>query len=685
MKKTVRLFRSFLFLFLLWYTATGWSHTTIPEYIYTKWQRLKTDTADIMSWIKAGTAVQWSNPDSAMKLFDYAEQRSKEIHYNDGIGFALINKAHSAVGKGDFNRSFDYYREALPYCRNAIFNPALFAIYYSDLATTYLHMGDYEHASIYYFNSLQEMDRRGLLHSSYVISLYTNMAFMYNSLEQYTQALYYLGLAEQTAHRNHQTGQLAFILNNKGEAFLAAGQPQKALECYTEGLAIARNSKQLSPEKSIEVQQSLDNSLGTLMLKLEQPQQAIRYFQDAMKLSNTTNPYQSFIFPNYFMGQAYFMMGEMTTAEAHLKPALELAQKLNFKEDMLMAYSTLAAIYEQSGRYRNAYEQLANYQRLKDSLLGKEKTETVNQLEIKYRTAQKDKELVQKQLLITQQQSKITGQKIWIWAVSMGALALTAISFLLSILYRNNQQKQRLQQQQIQSMQQEKKLLKKQEDIKVMQALIKGEEKERVRLARDMHDGIGGMVSAVRMQLSVLQNRPPGHIAAADFCRVMDMLEETSAEIRKTAHNLMPDMLLSYNLEEALQLFCDNVNTSGRLQLYLQIHETLPVLGQKISLSLYRILQELVHNIVKHADAQIATIQISVQEEVMYITVEDNGHGFDTDSPRDGIGLQNVQSRVDALQGFFSLESSDKGTVAYIEIYLSRLKTPDNEHTYSYG
>ena len=153
------------------------------------------------------------------------------------------------------------------------------------------------------------------------------------------------------------------------------------------------------------------------------------------------------------------------------------------------------------------------------------------------------------------------------------------------------------------------------------------------------------------------------------------MLQSTAIEVRKTAHNLMPDILLKYTLPEALHLYCEHIDTGDKLQINLQIYGALEELDKFLALSLYRIIQELVQNIIKHSKGTISEIQLRLDGEKLTVTVEDNGVGFKKNIVSDGLGLQNVRSRIEALQGFISIESAPgMGTTVYIELDLEKMK-----------
>lgn len=627
----------------------------------------KADTLRIRQLLRTGTDLCWENPDSALQLLGTAEQLSLQAGYTDGAAQALTIMSHVATGQGRYAESYAYYDKARLYCMVST-DKSMLPRLYSDIATTYLLQSNYLRASWYYFEALHLLMHNGMGEHPGILTIYANLAYLQTHVERYEQALFYLEQAEQIARRKNYQGQLGFILNNKGEAYYALKQPAKAMACYLEGLEKVRNDTTQSKHRNLEIEQSILTSLAQMMIEQKKPREAIRHLERARGLSSGTNPYFSSIFPGYLLGEAYRQLGEYQRAESSVLPALQKAETLGFRESMTDALQTLAGIYEATGRDREALQRYRQYAQLKDSATDREKTQAINRLEIRYRTAQKDKQLAEKELLITRQNGALSRQQAWILVSSLVALLLTALSLLLLVLVRNNQHRQKLQAERIRTIEhekerieQEKNLLQRDEEIRMMQALIRGEERERARLARELHDGIGGMIAAVQMHFSAAQHREDPDEREKGMQTITDMLEKTAREIRKTAHNLMPDVVLRHSFGEALQLFCNQVNAAGRLRLDLQVHEQVPAVPKPVALSLYRIVQELVHNIIRHSGADEAVVQVRQQEGLLRIMIEDNGRGFETGEIPAGMGLHNLQSRVKALRGFISIESS-KGT-----------------------
>jgi signal transduction histidine kinase len=154
----------------------------------------------------------------------------------------------------------------------------------------------------------------------------------------------------------------------------------------------------------------------------------------------------------------------------------------------------------------------------------------------------------------------------------------------------------------------------------------------------------------------------------------MSMLQDTTSEIRKTAHNLMPNVLLRHDLGEALRIYCEHINASNELTITLRLYGDLKQLDKSVELFLYRMSQELIQNIIKHANASQAVVELELRDDTMNIIVEDNGIGFEVNSSYSGFGLQNLQFRVQALQGTLSIESAKEiGTTIIIQFDLNKL------------
>ncbi|AQX06022.1 hypothetical protein ATB99_15835 [Elizabethkingia meningoseptica] len=193
--------------------------------------------------------------------------------------------------------------------------------------------------------------------------------------------------------------------------------------------------------------------------------------------------------------------------------------------------------------------------------------------------------------------------------------------------------------------------------ISTLTALLEGQEQERGRLARDLHDGLGGLLSGTKLQLSYLDPHQSENIEAG-ISKSINQIDGAVEELRRVAHNLMPDLLMKYGLEVAIQEFASRMSNSA-LNIHTEFISYSNSISEEKQLLLYRIIQELVNNVIKHAKASEIIIQISEAENVLNLTVEDDGKGFDRKSLdiRKTAGFHNIESRVQFLKGTMNITS----------------------------
>jgi signal transduction histidine kinase len=207
--------------------------------------------------------------------------------------------------------------------------------------------------------------------------------------------------------------------------------------------------------------------------------------------------------------------------------------------------------------------------------------------------------------------------------------------------------------------------------------MINGTEKERSRIARDLHDGIGGTLGSIRAQLGMLYKKHDAGDAHADFNYIMQLLADASTDLRKTAHNLMPEILLQEGLVAATELFCERAAKGHELNLSFSSIGEMTTIPAELELTLYRTIQELVQNILKHAEAKNALVQLMFTGTHISLTVEDDGKGIAGMQKQTGagVGLKTITSRIQSLHGTMDVRSQPgEGTSIYIEMDISNSK-----------
>ncbi|MCC6725509.1 MAG: sensor histidine kinase [Saprospiraceae bacterium] len=216
----------------------------------------------------------------------------------------------------------------------------------------------------------------------------------------------------------------------------------------------------------------------------------------------------------------------------------------------------------------------------------------------------------------------------------------------------------------------------KEKETMVLHSIMEGQELERKRFAQDIHDGIGPLLSTLKMGLEGLQqNENTGDIQEIkrEAKRLENLLDIISSDVRTISHALLPPTLVDYGLESALSNLCTLVQSQGKIPINLFISKNNTRLNPATELGLYRIAQELLNNAIKHANTNTIAVQLIKHTKSVVLMVEDDGIGFNTDdaSQKNGIGLKNIITRVESLGGTFSLESTKgEGVLATIEVPL---------------
>jgi signal transduction histidine kinase len=285
-------------------------------------------------------------------------------------------------------------------------------------------------------------------------------------------------------------------------------------------------------------------------------------------------------------------------------------------------------------------------------------TNKISEMELKYETEKKE-------LKISALEKE---KKLGIGLTVAGGVMLLLVLGLLLSRQRLSVQKRKLAENKIIQLEKEQQLF-------AAQSLFKGQEDERNRLAKDLHDGLGGLLSGVKLQLGdVKENLILTAATGALFDRALNRLDESIAEMRRVAHNMMPETLMKLGLQQALQDYCDRLNTSPSLSIKTKFYGLEQRIDPTTEVIIYRIVQELVNNAVKHSKASTILVQVMQQDDILTITVEDNGKGFDVAAAeaKNTAGLQNIRTRVNYLNGTIDIESKqDVGTSVYVECVIN--------------
>lgn len=328
-----------------------------------------------------------------------------------------------------------------------------------------------------------------------------------------------------------------------------------------------------------------------------------------------------------------------------------------------------ADFYRAAGNNERAVFFLQKAMVIRDSLFTENNQIQINRMAAVYESEKKEKEIIKLQNERSIQSVNLR-QKSMLIRIYIAAIAVLAVFGFISLRYFRNKQQIQRQQQEIQK--QKIRELEQGKQLATIEAMLSGQEEERIRIAKDLHDGLGGLLSGIKLAVMNLQDKVPGSgDVNKGFEHTTKMIDQTISEMRKVAHNLMPEILLKFGLDAALTDFCHAIQTSSGLNVIYQRLGIERKLSSTLETAIYRIVQELVNNALKYAAAAQIVIQVTKQADRVTVTVEDDGKGFDTQLLADqpGAGLINIRHRVDYFKGTIDIDSQPGyGTSVTIEL-----------------
>lgn len=459
-------------------------------------------------------------------------------------------------------------------------------------------------------------------------------------LEQFEKAMTYHDKAKALSLEKKDYYLLADVYNDIGLIYEQTGPVDSTLFYYSKYL-------QLATQYGTEHQQLYANyNLGAVYGDIAKYDTALQFFEKSLVLAQTTSSNLMYDFSLISLAD---VKTKLDDPEAALKllNQIDIASKpINVQEDI---YQKLYLAHSAESNYKEALDNHLQYKALSDSLLNQDITKQVNELNIKYESAKKDQEIINQQL-------ELKNSRLLLLVLG-GLIGIGVMAFLLwnrNQTYKANllQEKSKNQELEIQGLRKEKQLIS-------MQSILEGQEEERRRIARDLHDNIGSMMAAIKFKILTKKD---------DNTQLDQMVGQVSEEIRRISHNMTPLAFGLSGLEGAVNDLAQQLKKSG-LSVSNHIRDLNRIEDKDKSIMIYRIFQELINNILKHAQATQVKMSSKLQENVLTIQVEDNGNGLPNEhwEKSNSLGLKNIKSRVSYLGGEIELDNT-RGTSLNIQI-----------------
>ncbi|MGI9548333.1 MAG: tetratricopeptide repeat-containing sensor histidine kinase [Flavobacteriaceae bacterium] len=527
---------------------------------------------------------------------------------------------------------------------------------YFQIGVIHSKKGDYEEALQYYFNTFDIYEtRKDTTGMGFTLN---SIGIVYKNLKKYKEAIEIYKEVIGIHTRTNDSNRLADAYHNLGAIYQGQGKFDKALTNYFK-------SNEINAGTNNQWGKALNYAdIGGVFMEKKEFSKAIEYFNKAFAIQKANSYTDDIGLTLANLGEASLRLGNYNRSERYLKEGLGLTGvSKRIKREL---HFNMFELYEQQAQYGKALVHHKEFFSINDSLINQSSLENINALQVQFETEKKDKELAQQKLQLR------TRENMLLKAQNQKKFAITAVMVLLvlSLLgWFYLRQRQRLKTGEIEK-------LKAEQEVVKLEALIQGEEKERVRLAQDLHDGINGDLAVIKYKITSLDTKKLGAKDKTAFDQAVSMLDNAVDQVRRISHNLAPPALKNFDLIEAISHYCSKLaSTNPTLEIDFQFYGNKLKLDKETETTLYRMVQELVNNVVKHAKATEALVQINHREQALHITVEDNGLGFDPNSVASGIGLQNVRSRTSYLMGDLEIESGKNGSSIHINIDLNRIKS----------
>ena len=371
------------------------------------------------------------------------------------------------------------------------------------------------------------------------------------------------------------------------------------------------------------------------------------------------------------VGNAFQLKQQPKISIDYLRQSHQLTASVNAPQ-LRDIYKTMAAAFADQESYDSAYLYVNKFVALNDSLQNADQLETANRLSRQYESQKKDEKIQELSEEKNSAEFSVRKQRNLLISALIGFLAILAGTYFIIRFFQKqistreliNRQNEKINKQKITELENNMK-------IESMHAMIEGQEAERERVAKDLHDSLGGLLSTVKLQFDSLETKLEGVSQFKNYQNANRLLDTACQEVRDIARNMQPSSLLNLGLVAAVGDLINRIDDPDQRTIDFQHYGLENKLENTVALTVYRLVQELLNNSIKHSKAQEILIQLTRKENEFIIMVEDDGVGFDVEGVKKGMGTENILSRVNYLKGDLSVHSEKgKGTTTLITVPL---------------
>jgi len=629
-------------------------------FAYQTLKQYKKSTKYCLIAAKIGERIH-ATKDVAFMYLSASSNFNKIFEYDSSTYY--INKSiewyFQLLKEGTMPKKFSYYR--LGYC-------------FSTKGKQLLRKGKYEDALDNMYKALRYHE----ISNNYFgqSNIHLNIGNIYNFNNDYDNAYieykksiyYYLKSGEKNPH------DIAYT--NIGTIFLNKNELDSALFYFNKSLSIVKKNNRKNKEYTIS---GIYSNIGLIFKKQQQFDSALTYFHKSLSLRKKIVYKIGEVNTKANIGLTYILMKKYSKAKKILLKALEYAKENDMAETTKEIYLGLSVIAENTNNYKQAFQYNKLYNIYKDSINSIEVTKKINEYKEKYEAEKKDRKIIDLQKEAQLQQLEKDKQIVENKRQRYINISLVILAILLFVIIFAIQRYFKLKSKSNKELMIRKEQINKQKiidlvknsEVNSINSFMEGQEKERSRIAAELHDRLGSLLSTVKLHFSSIESAYENNNEEKEsFSFALDLLDNSVQEVRSISHNLSKGILTQFGLVAAVENLRDTINAAGKIQIKLIKAGPKTKLNPEIEIELFRVIQELVTNAIKHSQSKEIFVQLISDNEGLNIFVEDYGIGFDMQKLKSkGIGLKNLKMRIENIGGSYHYETSlGKGTSIIIEV-----------------
>jgi two-component system NarL family sensor kinase len=618
--------------------------------------RPQADTNRVKMLNELASEVRQSNPARAEAATKEGLALAEKLQFPRGKADLQYQAGVLSAMRGDLDQALTYFTASRDTWQQ-LHNEVEVGAAIGSMANILVQQGQYPEATVYYLRSLRIAEKhkdtdgraRALL----------NLGNVYTRTNNFNKAITYFEQSLKLISPQSDPGMYAGGLRNIGQSYLNLNQPAQGVPYLQRALTMARSSGDKPNETALLYTLGrMDGEAGRLVpatTQLLAAKAIAEEIGDQLTLSRCLA----------MLGDVARQQRQPAQAIAYYQQALTIAREAGSNEDLMQMHSGLAAAYSSAGNFEKAFESQKLFSQFSDSLFSENTTQQVTELQTKYETEKKEAQNRLQAAQLRTQQQIIRRRNVQLVAGLLIAGLLAGLGYLLYTRRRLRREVEFAQERQ-------------QLERLRSQAVLEAEEAERRRIGSDLHDGVGQLLTAAKLNLHALGEQLSVQTEGQQTMlqNALDVVDESFREVRSISHNLMPNSLIKRGLAQAVRDFLGKISPDDRLQIQLEVVglDRGRRLDATVENVLFRVIQELAQNIIKHARATQMTLQIIRREEELTVMVEDNGVGFDPAAlgAEAGIGLKNIESRMAYLGGRAEFDSQpSRGTTVTLEVPLT--------------